>query len=169
MTKNKNSHTQDLDQVIADLEQTITKQQDKINELTDLAQRTRADFENYRKHTEADLLIAKKHAQQKIINELLPIIDVLDTALSSVPEELSDNAWATGIISTHKNVEKLMADLGLSRIPVAVGDLFDHNIHEAVLFDDGGGDKECIAEILRPGYYLNDQLLRPAMVRVARQ
>lgn len=151
-----------------DLIQVINDQQAKITELTNLVQRTRADFENYRKHTEADMARARQVGEESVVKKLLPIIDVLDAAMANVPEELTNNDWAKGIVGAHKNLTKMMSELKLTRQEVKVGDVFDHNLHDAILFDDGNGDKEVIAEVLRPGYLYNNQILRPAMVKVTK-
>ena len=157
-----NSTDQDLIQIIND-------QQAKITELTNLVQRTRADFENYRKHTEADLERSRQRGEESVIKKLLPIIDVLDAAMSNVPGDLSDNAWAKGIIGAHKNLAKMLIDLKLERQSVAVGDVFDYNQYEAILNDGGDGDREVVAEILRPGYLYDGRIIRPAMVKVAKK
>lgn len=157
-----NSTDQDLIQIIND-------QQAKITELTNLVQRTRADFENYRKHTEADLERSRQRGEESVIKRLLPIIDVLDAAMSNVPGDLSDNAWAKGIIGAHKNLAKMLTDLKLERQSVAVGDVFDYNQYEAILNDGGDGDREVVAEILRPGYLYDGRIIRPAMVKVAKK
>lgn len=157
-----NSTDQDLIQIIND-------QQNKITELTSLVQRTRADFENYRKHTEADLERSRQRGEESVVKKLLPIIDVLDVAMSNVPDDLSDNAWAKGIIGAHKNLAKMLTDLKLERQSVAVGDVFDYNQCEAILNDGGDGDQETIAEILRPGYLYDGRIIRPAMVKVVKK
>lgn len=157
-----NSTDQDLIQIIND-------QQAKITELTNLVQRTRADFENYRKHTEADLERSRQRGEESVIKKLLPIIDVLDAAMSNVPDDLSDNAWAKGIIGAHKNLAKMLTDLKLERQSVAVGDVFDYNQYEAILNDGGDGDQEVVTEILRPGYLYDGRIIRPAMVKVAKK
>lgn len=157
-----NSTDQDLIQIIND-------QQAKITELTNLVQRTRADFENYRKHTEADLERSRQRGEESVARKLLPIIDVLDTAMSNVPDDLSDNAWAKGIVGAHKNLAKMLTDLKLERQSVAVGDVFDYNQYEAILNDGGDGDQEVVAEILRPGYLYDGRIIRPAMVKVAKK
>ena len=82
-----------------DLIQVINEQQAKITELINTAQRTRADFENYRKHTEADLARARSTGELSAVKKLLPIIDVLDMAMVSMPADLQDNDWAKGIVS----------------------------------------------------------------------
>lgn len=157
-----NSTDQDLIQIIND-------QQAKITELTNLVQRTRADFENYRKHTEADLERSRQRGEESVIKKLLPIIDVLDAAMSNVPGDLSDNAWAKGIIGAHKNLAKMLIDLKLERQSVAVGDVFDYNQYEAILNDGGDGDQEVVTEILRSGYLYDGRIIRPAMVKVAKK
>ena len=103
------------------------------------------------------------------MKKLLPIIDVLDTAMASLPDDLADNNWVKGIAGAHKNLAKMMGDLHLAKQEVKVGDVFDHNQHNAIQFEDGEGDKEVIAEVLRPGYLYNGQVLRPAMVKVAKK
>lgn len=153
----------------ADLIQIINEQQAKLTELTNLVQRTRADFENYRKHTEADMDRARQLGEESVVKKLLPIIDVLDTAMASLPDDLADNNWAKGIAGAHKNLAKMMGDLHLAKQEVKVGDVFDHNQHNAIQFEDGEGEREVIAEVLRPGYLYNGQVLRPAMVKVAKK
>ncbi|MDO4271699.1 MAG: nucleotide exchange factor GrpE [Candidatus Saccharibacteria bacterium] len=149
--------------------QIINDQQAQIAELTNITQKTRADFENYRKHTDEDLTRARQTATEKTVAKLLPIIDVLDAAMVGVPNEIQANDWVRGIESAHKNVIKLMSELGLSKHSVKAGDVFDHNIHEAILFDDGDGETEVITEVLRPGYDYDGSLLRPAMVKVGKK
>lgn len=156
-----NSTDQDLIQIIND-------QQAKITELTNLVQRTRADFENYRKHTEADMARARQLGEESVVKKLLPIIDVLDTAMASLPDDLADNNWTKGIAGAHKNLAKMMGDLHLAKQEVKVGDVFDHNQHNAIQFEDGEGDKEVIAEVLRPGYLYNGSIIQPAMVKVTK-
>ena len=151
-----------------DLIQVINDQQAKITELTNLVQRTRADFENYRKHTEADMTRARQVGEESVVKKLLPIIDVLDAAMASLPDDLADNSWVKGIAGAHKNLAKMMGDLHLAKQEVKVGDVFDHNQHNAIQFEDGEGDKEVIAEVLRPGYLYNGSIIQPAMVKVTK-
>ena len=160
---------QPIQQSNQDLIDVINQQQAKITDLINTAQRTRADFENYRKHTEADLARARQQGTDKAVQKLLPIIDVLDSAMATVPAELQDHQWVKGIMAAHKNLDKLMADLNLSRQAVKAGDAFDHNQHDAIMFEDGEGDQEVVADVLRPGYVLGDRILRPAMVKVTKK
>ena len=149
--------------------QIINEQQTKIAELTDLAQRTQANFENYRKHVEQDLTRSKQAGESTVVKKLLPIIDTLDSAMGLVPSELQDNDWVKGLIGVHKNLDKMMAELNLRKQSVKVGDEFDYNQHEAIMNEGGDGDKEVIVEVLRAGYIYNEQIIRPALVKVAKQ
>lgn len=142
----------------------------QLAELTADLQRTRADFENYRKRVEAEKLAAKESGQMSAILKLLPIIDTIERAIGYVPKELADNKWALGIVGLVKNLEKALEGLNLKRIDAARGTPFDPSMHEAVQFDeDATGETEVIEEELQPGYLLNGRPIRHAMVKVTRQ
>ena len=161
--------TKSRDNELAELQQTIMEQQAKLAELTDLAQRTRADFEIYRKNSEANIARAEERSRERVVKQLLPIVDALDMATVNLPESLADDDWAKGVIATRRNMERMMKELGLIRQPVRVGDAFDHDQHEAISFEGGEGESEIIAEVMRPGYLYKGFVLRPAMVKVAKK
>jgi molecular chaperone GrpE len=141
----------------------------RVGELTEDLQRTRADFENYRKHAEEDIERAGKNGEKKAVMKILPILDVLDKATATIPEDLRENAWAQGIAALQKSVAKTAADLKLSKIDAHVGDEFNHDLHHAIQFDeDSAGAREVIAEILQPGYLYDGAVLRPVLVKVKR-
>lgn len=144
-----------------DLEQT----NDEL--LLDL-QRTRADFENYRKNIETEKNRIKQLAEENMVSKILPVLDNLDLATVHAPVELADNAWARGVLNLNKKLETELAKIGLEKISVKIGDDFNPELHEAVLVE-GEGDKEVIAEILRHGYLYNSQTFRPSVVKVKRQ
>jgi len=142
----------------------------QVGELTQDLQRTRADFENYRKRSEADKAATYAHGQAAAILKLLPVIDNIERAISHTPEELKDNKWAQGITNLVKNLEKSLESLNLKRIEAAAGSAFNPELHEAIQFDEEAeGDKEVIAEELQAGYTLNGQPIRHAMVKVTKQ
>lgn len=147
------------------------KQQDsqkRVDELTQDLQRTRADFENYRKRAEVERNQARESATAATILRLLPVIDTLDRALTHVPEDLKDNKWAQGIIGLRRNLDKSLNGLNLERIKADPGIEFDPNLHEAIQMEDGEGDKEVIVEELQPGYKVNGNVIRHSMVKVTR-
>lgn len=151
----------------------MSKQNDlqkQINELTEDLQRTRADFENYRKRVELEKTAAREAGQAGAILKLLPVVDTIERAISHVPASLKDDKWALGIIGLVKNLEKALEGLNLRRIDAKPGTEFDPDFHEAIQFDeDAEGEKEVIAEELQAGYLLNNRPVRHAMVKVTRK
>lgn len=131
---------------------------EKTELLNDL-QRTRADFENFRKQVEIQREQAKKIAQDATIMKILPLIDDMSRAISANSETLAPVA---------KTLEKTMSDLGLSKIETKEGTDFNPDLHDAISMDESEGEKEVVAEELRPGYLYNGEVLRAAMVRVKR-
>lgn len=146
----------------------LTELEQQNGELLLDLQRTRADFENYRKNVEADRERVKQLAEEVMIAKLLPILDDLDRATSLAPKEITDNAWVKGVLNLNKKLSQELANLGIEKIAVKVGDEFDPELHEAVLVE-GEGDKELVAEVMRPGYSYNGQVLRHAVVKVKQQ
>jgi molecular chaperone GrpE len=151
-----------------------SKKQDEleqqVGELTQDLQRTRADFENYRKRVEVEKTTARNHGQASAILKLLPVIDNIERAIAHTPAELQDNKWAQGVAGLVKNLEKSLEGLNLKRIDAAPGVHFDPELHEAIQFDEEAeGEHEVIAEELQPGYLLGGQPIRHAMVKVTRK
>jgi molecular chaperone GrpE len=142
----------------------------KINELTQDLQRTRADFENYSKRSEIDRASAREAGQASAILKLLPVIDNIERAISYTPVELKDNAWVQSVAGLVKNLEKSLDSLNLKRIDATPGVVFNPDLHEAIQFDENAvGEHEVIAEELQAGYMLDGRPIRHAMVKVTRQ
>jgi len=146
-----------------------TQHEERIAELTADLQRTRADFENYRKRVDAEKTQAREAGRNAAIMKLLPVIDTIERATRHIPEDLADNKWAQGVAGLSRNLDKTLAGLGLEKIVAEPGTVFDPELHEAIQFDeDAEGEEEVIAEELQPGYLQDDKPLRHAMVRVTR-
>ena len=128
----------------------------QIAELTNDLQRTRADFENYRKQMDVQRSQAVEYAKQDTVKQFLPLLDDLDRAITATPE----------LAPLMKNLEKTVKELGLTKINSEPGTDFNPDLHDAVMMEDGEGEKEVVAETLRAGYLYNDAVLRPAMVKV---
>ena len=149
----------------------ITDDRDEeiINLTLDL-QRTRADFENYRKRVDTEKQAAREAGQSSAVLKLLPVIDNIDRAIAYTPEDLKDNKWVQGVAGLVKHLEKSLEGLSVSRIDAKPGTEFNPEFHEAIQFDeDAEGDKEVIADELQAGYLLNGRVIRHAMVKVTRQ
>lgn len=142
----------------------------QIAELTLDLQRTRADFENYRKRADQEKEQARQAGRSSATLQLLPVIDTIERAIAHLPDDLQEHTWAKGIASLEKQLGALLETMNVQRINAAAGTVFDPELHEAVQFDDEAeGDHEVIAEELRAGYKLAGQVMRPAMVKVTRQ
>ena len=128
---------------------------DKITELINDLQRTRADFENFRKNVEKDRENVKKLSRQSMVEKFLPLLDDLDRAIKTYPE----------LKPLEKSFEKSLKNLGLEKVETKPGTEFDPEKHDAVM-SEGDGDKEFIKETLRDGYIYEDEVIRPAMVKI---
>ena len=131
------------------------KKDEKMTELLNDLQRTRADFENYRKQIEMQKENDRKNVRLATVMKFLPLLDDLDLAIATYAE----------LEPLKKSLEKTLNNLGLAKIPSNNGTEFNPDIHEAVM-TEGDGDTQVISETLRPGYYYEKELLRPAMVKV---
>jgi len=141
----------------------------EIVELTLDLQRTRADFENYRKRSDLEKAAARESGQASAIIKLLPVIDNIERAISYTPEDLKDNTWVQSVSNLVKHLEKSLESLNLVRIDAKPGTTFDPELHEAIQFDeDATGDNEVIAEEMQAGYTLHGHPIRHAMVKVTR-
>lgn len=129
----------------------------QLDELTNDLQRTRADFENFRKQIEAQKENERKATRLATVYKVLPLLDDLDRAIATYTE----------LKPLEKSLEKTLSELELSKIPSGEGVEFNPDLHEAVMAE-GEGEKEVVAETLRPGYFYEKEVLRPAMVKVKR-
>jgi molecular chaperone GrpE len=145
----------------------VIELQQKIDELTDALQRERADVMNVRRQHEAQYASLKNVMKAQIVRELLPAIDNLERSLKHVPKELEGNDYVKGVEGTVKQFDKVLSDLGVTKIKT-VGEVFDPALHEAVGMEDGDGDVEVVCEELQPGYAVDGEVIRHAMVKVTR-
>ena len=147
MTKDKKPEVEEIDERDA-----------KIEELTNDLQRTRADFENYRRQVEAQREQYGALMAEGTVRKFLPLLDDIDRAVAAQPEVMAPLA---------KNIEKTLKGLGLEKLYPEVGEEFNPDLHNAVMVE-GDGDIETIAEVLQAGYKYNDDVIRAAMVKVAK-
>lgn len=146
-----------------------TRDQEIVDLTLDL-QRTRADFENYRKRVDAEKVAARESGQANAILKLLPVIDNIERAIAYTPEELKDNSWVQSVAGLVKHLEKSLDGLNLLRIDAKPGTAFDPEYHEAIQFDeDATGDHEVVESEMQAGYMLNGHVIRHAMVKVTKQ
>lgn len=144
---------------------TLNELAQRIDELTEALQRERADAENIRRRHDEQYASLQNLVKAKVIRDLLPAIDNLERALKHVPKELEGNEYVKGVEGTVKQFEKTLLDLGVARIKT-VNELFDPALHEAVGMEDGDGTVEVVCEELQPGYTVDGEVIRHAMVKV---
>ncbi len=137
-------------------------------ELVDTLRRVQADFENYRKRVLREQTALVERATERLIEDLLPVLDSFDGALGSLGsvDAAEHEKLRDGVEGIHTQLVTVLQKAGLERIE-ADGSAFDPNEHEAVMQDDGSGEPH-VAETMRTGYRLKGRVLRPAMVRVTR-
>lgn len=146
----------------------VKELEQQIGELTEALQRERADAVNMRRQTEEQLSGLKNLVKAQVISELLPAIDNLERALKHVPKELEGNDYVKGVEGTAKQFDKVLSDLGVAKIKT-VGEVFNPALHEAVGMEEGEGEVEVISEELQPGYSVDGEVIRHAMVKVKKE
>jgi molecular chaperone GrpE len=157
--------------VEAQLEQAQAEAEDnrrKAEAYLDLAQRAQADFLNYKRRTAQELEQKIRDANGGLLTQLLPVLDDLQLALANVPADLAEHAWPQGVGLIGQKLEHILQVQGLERIGTE-GDRFDPHVHEAVAYEEHPVyDEGQVASVYRVGYRLNERVLRPAQVVVAR-
>ena len=134
--------------------------------LIDRLARLQAEFENARKRTAREQQDFREYAMADAVKALLPILDSFERALQTGGAERSE--FRSGVELIYKQLQDALSKLGLRAIP-AKGELFDPHLHEAIeMVDTTDAADHQILEELQRGYKLKDRLLRPSMVRVAR-
>lgn len=146
-----------------DAQQVIEKLIAQRDEYLDQLQRSRAEFINYRKRTDAEKLRLGEMFTASTIGKFLPVIDDWDRAMAAVPENEHDDGWFKGISMIKNKFEQLLANAGVTEVD-GVGAPFDASIHEAVSADPGTS-ADYVVEVYQKGYKLGDTLLRAAMVK----
>jgi molecular chaperone GrpE len=130
------------------------------------ALRERADLENQRKRIARDVEQARKFANEKLLGELLPVFDSLDAGLTMAGAEASP--LRDGMELTYKQLLKIAADNGLTLVD-PIGQPFNPDQHQAISqIDAAAVPPGHVAQVFQKGYLLNERLLRPALVVVAK-
>jgi len=131
-----------------------------------LAQRTQADFENYRKRVARESALAQERGVAKLVQELLPALDNLDRALAAAAE---DDPPLEGVRLVRSELSAALARVGVESF-APLGQKFDPALHEAMATTSqpgNGCERGTIVEVYQPGYRLGEHIIRPARVVVA--
>ncbi len=150
-------------------EETQSAEETPADELTkwrDLALRTAAEYDNYRKRCVKDREDFTKYANRSLLEELLPVIDNFEMGMQMAGQDTSSMIYI-GMSMVQKQLVDFLEGQGVEPIPTEVGQMFDHNIHEAIMSEPSEQPEGTILRVLRKGYNLRGRLLRPANVVTA--
>jgi molecular chaperone GrpE len=144
----------------------LQRLQAERNTLLDRLARLQAEFENARKRAAKEQQDFRNYALGDALTSLLPILDSFERALQTRTRDGGE--FRSGVELIHKQMQDALQKLGVRPIP-AKGELFDPHLHQAIeMVDTTDADDHKILEELQRGYKLKDRLLRPSMVKVAR-
>lgn len=153
-------------EVEADLERLLAER----DEYLELAKRTKADFENYRKRVAVQTEDALARGRAETIREVVPVLDDLERAIEAAgldPAGDSPDGLAHGVLLVFRSLRDVLARHGVEAVDPA-GEKFDPNLHEALSTRPAdGAEAGTVVEVMQKGYRLGDQLVRPARVVVA--
>ncbi|WP_422508429.1 nucleotide exchange factor GrpE [Stenotrophomonas sp. GZD-301] len=161
------SQTSTGEQAPADaLQQQVESLHNELALLKAESLRERADLDNQRKRVARDVEQARRFANEKLLGELLPVFDSLDAGLTAAGTDPSP--LREGLELTYKQLLKVAADNGLTLLD-PTGQPFNPDHHQAISqVDAPGAAPGSVVQVFQKGYQLNDRLLRPALVVVAR-
>jgi molecular chaperone GrpE len=135
-------------------------------QMRELAQRTRAEFENYRKRMERERADLVRHAGFEVVKEILPVLDNLERAIRA-SESSPEEQFRAGVEIIQRQFQEILTRMGLSVVE-SEGKPFDPHLHEAVSRVETTKHPEgTVVEVFQKGYSFKDRLVRPAMVAVA--
>jgi molecular chaperone GrpE len=160
----------DAAQVERDFEALLADAQREKDEYLELARRTQADFENFRKRMSAEVEAAGVRGMGRLAREVVPALDDLERAIEAAgldPEGDSEDGLAHGVLLVFRSLREGLRRSGIEALDPR-GEKFDPNRHEAlstVAVD--GAEAGTVVEVMQKGYALGDQLLRPARVVVS--
>jgi molecular chaperone GrpE len=150
---------QDIDALLADTQR-------ERDEYLELAKRTKADFENYRRRMAAEVQAASARGRGELARDVIDAVDNLERALEAGDGE-SGEGLAAGVQMVLGGLKETLSRHGIEAIDPA-GEKFDPTLHEALSTAPGTGvESGHVAEVLQKGYRLNEQLIRPARVVVS--
>jgi molecular chaperone GrpE len=158
------------DAVDRDLDALLADTQRERDEYLDLAKRTKADFENFRKRMSADVLAASGRGKAEVLRGVLPALDDLERAIQAAgldPEGDSDDGLAHGVLLVFRSLRDTLEKNGIEALD-PTGEKFDPTLHEALsTLAADGVESGTVVETMQKGYRLGEQLIRPARVVVA--
>lgn len=138
-------------------------------DLLEVLRRVQADFANYKRRTDEERLELQRHANSRLVLKLLPILDEFVLAIQHASKDGPDPSWLEGISLIQRKFNALMESENVAKIE-ALGREFDPFEHEAMAYQESPDHPEgCVMFVVREGYRLNERVLRPALVVLAKR
>jgi molecular chaperone GrpE len=157
-------------QVEEDLDALLADTQRERDEYLDLAKRTKADFENFRKRMASEVQAATARGRAELIRDVVPVLDDLERALQAAgldPEGDSEDGLAHGVLLVFRSLRDSLSRNGIEAVDPE-GEKFDPVEHEALSTVAAEGiESGTVVEVMQKGYKLGEQLIRPARVVVS--
>jgi len=160
----------DPDRVETDLDALLADTQRERDEYLELAKRTKADFENYRRRMAADVQAAVARGKGELLRDVVPVLDDLERAIQAAgldPEGDSEDGLAHGVLLVFRSLRDSLSRNGVEAVDPK-GEKFDPVVHEALSTVAADGvESGVVVEVVQKGYRVRDQLIRPARVVVS--
>jgi molecular chaperone GrpE len=170
MSEEQAAEVSSEEQVEQDFDALLAEAERQRDEYLDLAKRTKADFENFRKRMAAEVQAANARGKSEVIREVVPVLDDLERAIEAAgldPEGDSDEGLAHGVLLVFRSLRDSLSRNGVEAVDPK-GEKFDPMAHEALSMQPvEGTESGTVVEVLQKGYRLGDQLVRPARVVVS--
>ncbi|HEY3069354.1 MAG TPA: nucleotide exchange factor GrpE [Gaiellaceae bacterium] len=154
----------ELEEQVSSLEERLALLEKARDEHLDDLKRVAAEFENYRKRVARDRESLAARAHERLVKELLPVLDDLERALQAA-EEHQEAKLEEGVRLVQRELTEALAKEGL--VEIETNGRFDPHVHEALLTQPSEKDEGAILEVLQKGYRLGDRVLRPARVVIS--
>lgn len=148
------------------LETRLAETQAKLEQQRDAWLRAVADADNARKRAAADMATVQKFAVESFVQELLPVIDSLEAALGA--EVVDPKTLRGGVELTLKQLRTAFDKSNVAEIAPTAGERFDPNRHQAMAVVESDAEPNTVVEVMQKGYTLNERVVRPALVTVAK-
>lgn len=140
--------------------------ENKLKEQEDAFLRLNAEYQNFRRRTQEEKTSIALYANEKIMNDLLPVMDNFERALSTIEDK--DSQVFKGVEMVSKQLVDALNRAGLEEIEANVGDDFDHNFHMAVMQEESSEyEAGKILMVLQKGYKVGKKVIRASMVKVS--
>lgn len=149
----------------------VNKAEEYLNDL----KRLQADFDNYKKRQVESEKELRGYLIEKLVLDIIPVLDNFQAATSHVPEGEHDSPWVVGISYIEKQLETVLTENGMSLIEPKPGETFDPTKHEAIEkeaessepVEEGQEIKDIITKVHQKGYQLGERVIRAAKVAIA--